>query len=66
MNKAQRKTKFIHQLAVYLYGKQAAKSVQLEMGVESAQEWEALRTETPLFGYLTVKEAEKQLTEFLT
>jgi hypothetical protein len=49
-------------------------SVQLEMtgkGITSplvemnAEAWKKIRQATPLFGYPTVEEAEKQLTEFL-
>lgn len=57
--------KFVRQLAVYLVDKQAMKSIQLEMGNPAAKEWSALRFVTPLSGYPTVDEAEKQLTAWL-
>lgn len=63
---AERKKQFIHELAVFLVGNQARKSIELEMGKESAKEWARLRNATPLFGYPTVEEAEAQLSEFLS
>ena len=59
------KAAFIKALARYLVEKQAMKSIELQMEKESAKEWAALRSATPLFGYPTVEEAEAQLTEFL-
>lgn len=59
------KNRFIKRLAEYLVKDQAKKSIQLEMGSPAAKEWAALRRETPLFGYPTVEEAERTLTEFL-
>lgn len=59
------KDKFIRQLAQFLAGDQAKKSIELEMGKESAKEWAALRGTTPLFGYPSVEEAEATLREFL-
>jgi len=59
------KEEFIKELAKYLAGGQAKKSIELEMGKESAKEWAALRSKTPLFGHPTVEEAEKTLREFL-
>lgn len=56
---------FIRALAEYLAGDQALKSIELEMGKPSAKEWAKLRNWSPLFGYPTVEEAEKQLSEFL-
>ncbi len=59
------KERFIHELAIFLTERQAKKSIELEMGKEHAAEWAKLRSATPLFGYPSVEEAEKQLTEFL-
>lgn len=66
MQKQDRKKRFIRQLAEYLVGDQAKKSIELEMGKESAQQWSALRSTTPLSGYPTVDEAEEVLTDFLS
>jgi hypothetical protein len=60
-----KKKKFICALAEYLVKDQARKSVELQFGKDSAKEWSELRSTTPLFGYPTVEEAEKTLTEFL-
>lgn len=59
------KAQFIHELAKYLVGDQAKKSIELQMGKESAKQWAKLRSATPLFGYPTVEEAEAELTKFL-
>ena len=61
----ERQQRFIHQLTIYLVGDQGKKSIELQMGMESAQQWKALRSATPLFGYPSVEEAEKELAEFL-
>jgi len=68
-----RKAQFIRQLAEFLVGNQAGKSICLQMdqmrpenGVPRlATEWAALRAKTPLFGYPSIEEAEKTLTDFL-
>lgn len=65
MTPAERKARFIHQLAVFLADEPARKSIELQMEKTSGKEWAALRDETPLFGYPTVAEAEAALTEFL-
>ena len=65
MKDPERKQAFIKQLAIYLVGDQAHKSIELQMRKESAQQWADLRGKTPLFGYPTVEEAEQILTEFL-
>ena len=68
MTRLEMKKRFLHQLAVFLVGDQAKKSILLEMPTmvrDLAEEWAALRDETPLFGYPTVEEAEEILTEFL-
>jgi hypothetical protein len=67
-----RKAEFVKALAEFLVGNQAGKGIALEVEhrtgggiIKWAQEWAKLRNATPLFGYLTVEEAEKELTEFL-
>lgn len=68
-----RKELFVRVLAKFLVDNQAGKSIAMELearhppvhGIVWAQEWAALRNATPLFGYPTVEEAEKALTEFL-
>jgi hypothetical protein len=59
------KKRFIRQLAIFLVEDQVKKSIGLEMGKESAKQWAALRSTTPLHGYPTVEEAEEALSEFL-
>ena len=56
---------FVHALAAFLAGGQAMKSIELQMGKESAKQWAALRATTPLFGYPTIEEAEQTLREWL-
>ena len=42
------------------------KSIELQMGKESAKEWSKLRDATPLFGYYSnIEKAIKELEEFL-
>lgn len=66
-----KKARFIKALAQFLAGDQAKKSILLDPRMQGSphsslvQEWAALRSETPLFGYPTVEEAEKILTEWL-
>jgi len=57
--------KFIRELAQYFVENQAQKSIELGMGKPSAQQWQRLRSLTPLFGYPTTEEAELVLTSFL-
>lgn len=57
--------RFIRVLAEYLVGNQVEQSIRLQMGKQSAKEWAALRSATPLFGYPTVDEAFSKLCEFL-
>lgn len=64
-NKSMDKQMFIKELAVFLVGDQVRKSIELQMGKQSAKEWADLRGKTPLFGYPTVDEAEKILDKFL-
>jgi hypothetical protein len=59
------KKRFMHELAVFLVAEQASDSIGLQMGRPFAKRWAALRNATPLFGYPTVKEAEKELSEWL-
>jgi len=65
----ERKQKFIRQLAEYLAGtNQCRYSILLSQRgqlKECADDWAALRGLTPLFGYPSVEEAEKILTDFL-
>jgi hypothetical protein len=61
----ERKAEFIRALAEFLVADQAAKSIQLEMGLDYAKQWAALRAKAPLFGYPTVEEAVADLSEFL-
>ena len=61
---------FVHQLALFLVENQTAKGISLAMErptmpVLWAYEWSKLRNSSPIFGYPTVEEAEKQLKEFL-
>jgi len=65
MDKGKQKQDFIKQLAIFLAGNQAKKSIELQIGKESAKEWKELRSKTPLFGYPTIEEAEEILTDFL-
>lgn len=56
---------FVKALAQFLVADQAKKSMQLALGVEVGHQWRDLRMTTPLAGYPTVQEAEKQLAEWL-
>lgn len=60
---------FVKALATYLAGDQAHMSILLSMpeGMlkKEAQKWATLRSQTPLFGYPTVEEAEAVLEKFL-
>lgn len=60
-----KKQAFIKQLAQFLAGDSARKSIELQMGKPHAKEWAELRSATPLFGWVTIEEAEKTLMEFL-
>ncbi len=64
-DRLERKKLFIKELAVFLVGDQAMKSIELEMGKIHAKQWSNLRSITPLFGYPTIEEAEETLMEFL-
>lgn len=59
------KEKFIKELAKYLVENQVQKSMELQMGKESAKEWANLRGFSGLHGYPTVEEAEEHLKKFL-
>lgn len=61
----QQKALFIEQLATFLAGDSARKSMDLEMGELAAQEWRDLRQCTPLSGYPTHSEVVEILWEFL-
>lgn len=71
MNRIKRKKLFIRELAEFLVDNQAGKSISLQVEGERPSIlkwpllWQRLRGATPLFGYPTVEEAEKELTEFL-
>jgi hypothetical protein len=66
MTRDELKAKFVRRLAEYLGGtNQAHMSILLEMGHREAKTWAQLRNLTPLHGYPTVEEAEKELTEWL-
>ncbi len=71
MSNLERKKRFIKELASFLVGNEAGKSVMLQMEhsrqpiIPFAKEWASLRSTTPLMGYLSVEEAEKQLQDFL-
>jgi len=60
-----KKEKFIKQLAKYLCGNSAEKSVKLQMETKEGKEWADLLNTTPIFGWKTLEEAEEILTEFL-
>lgn len=62
---SEQKAKFVRALAEYLCEGQAKKSIELEMGKESAKEWSKLRSTCPTFGWCSVDEAEKILAKFL-
>lgn len=60
------KKDFIKALAEYLVGNETMKSIELQMGKESAKEWQKLRSATPLVGYYPdINKAIKELEEFL-
>lgn len=68
----ERRARFIKALAKFLAGDQAKKSILLDprmstsLAYSLAQEWAELRNSSPLRGYGTVEEAEKQLAEWLS
>lgn len=65
MSVNEQRGRFVRALAEYLAGtNQARKSIRLQMGADDGLEWAAIRNETPLRGYPTVDEAEKQLIDF--
>jgi hypothetical protein len=61
----ERQLRFVQYLAEYLVADQVHKSILLQMRSPAALEWQKLRNATPVFGYPTVEEAEKELIEFL-
>lgn len=56
------RARFIRKLAEYLVHDEAMQSIRLEMNDPGAKIWAALRSATPLRGYLKVEEAEAQLS----
>jgi len=60
-----KKQKFIHELAKYLVGNSAEKSIKLQMETKEGKEWANLLNHTPIFGWKTIEEAEEILTDFL-
>jgi hypothetical protein len=56
-----RQKTFVRAVAEYL----AANQVKLQLKNPWAIEWSKVRGSSPLFGYLTVDEAEQQLITFL-
>ena len=62
---------FIRALAAYLANNQAGKSIALQTEsrvkpvVTWAHEWRDVLTASPLWGYPTLQEAERQLIDFL-
>ena len=65
MTKDDRKKAFVTALAHYLVDDAAKMSIRLQMGTDDAKHWAAIRGETPLRGWATFEEAEKQLMEWL-
>lgn len=65
----QHRKAFVKELAKFLVGDQASKSISLEargqLTGEWARAWADLRQRTPLSGYPTVEEAERTLSDFL-
>ena len=65
------KVQFVRELAKYLQEDAPIKSIRLEAerrGVgrfKDMEQWAALRATTPLFGYPSVENAEKQLADWL-
>lgn len=59
------KERFIAELAKFLVGNDACKSIELQIGTTSAKEWAALRRATPIQGWVPVKEAERILRDWL-
>jgi len=68
----ERKARFIKSLAQFLAGDQAKKSILLDPRMAGspahslAKEWADLRSWSPIFGWGTVEEAEKQLSKWLS
>lgn len=59
------KKKFVKELAKYLVEDQARHGMGLAVGNKDSKVWAAVRNTTPLFGYITVERAEKELAEWL-
>ena len=63
---------FIKAVAEYLVNNEVGKSIALKLESQRksvlipwAAEWQKVRSLSPIFGYTSVSDAEKQLTEFL-
>lgn len=66
--KIEKKERFCRVLAEFLVGNAAAMSVMLGVQPDNptAQFWQRLRNETPLFGYPSVEDAVKVLMDFFS
>lgn len=61
----QAKQRFVRALAEYLSADLGRKSIELQMRKPEATDWATLRGATPLTGYQTVDETERELGAFL-
>lgn len=62
----ERLKRFAAALAKYLGGPaQVEMSIKLQMGKPEAELWSEIRSATPVFGYVSVEEAEQTLRSFL-
>ena len=60
------KDAFIKALAVFFTKDQMRRSIEVELKLPYAIAWATVRSYTPLTGWPTIDEAEKQLREFLS
>ncbi len=66
MSDLELKRRFVRELGFFLGGKmQAAMSIGIGLGREEAKRWAELRNATPLRGYVSGEDAERQLAEWL-
>lgn len=71
LNFDEQRSNFIRAIAGYLVEHDAAKGIALEVErafpghVQWAAEWQKVRAKSPIFGHVTLDEAEKQLRAFL-
>lgn len=65
ISEKEQKILFIKKLAKFLADKPAKKSIDLEMENPYALAWAEIRNSTPLFGYPSIEEAEKILSDWL-